>query len=780
MMPRPSSFRPATCVLLLAILAACEPTPQTYDFHGPPADISSLDNRHVSEIGPLDLTDLRFSETGLAEAEPETADIKPLEISSDLQVPGTGPRSCTWPLKFAPPDGSTVAIAGEFTDWADNEIPLVDNDGDGTYELELELAELAPGSYAYKFRTQADNWSLDPNNPLAKWVEGIENSKLVVPDCRLPQLLLADWEALPDQGTITATVDVLDGAGSAGVFPATAALFVNGEQQPASSFDPEQGRFFVTLNGLTKGTKVSLRFAIANEFGVAENLYLPIWLDDDWQWRDAALYFAFTDRFANGTPENDAPAPCTEADSLTNWQGGDFAGITQKIEQGYFDELGINVIWISPVIDNPDGCMGGTIPGITYTAYHGYFPVLIEDTEARFGALAELKQLIRVAHDRGIRVIVDFVANHVHEESPLWTEHQAGGWFHDFNSCEPTWSKPIECWFQPYLPDLDYTNDQVVETLTDNAVFWILETDIDGFRVDAVKHMVHNFMRSLRWKIEQKVITTAAPFFMVGETFMGEWGGGTGEAETVIKEYVNDWELNGQFDFPFYWKILKATGRDEGDFQELAEFLNDSQGYYGQDALMVSFIGNHDVPRFTSHAAGHIDDLWGNGSKEQGLYSPPDQPDEADPYRRTSLAIGLMFALPEIPLLYYGDEIGLVGAGDPDNRRNMLFEGLPERQKEVLEFTRKLGSLRLKLAPLRRGDFQVVLAQPDLLLFTRTYQGQTVAVAANRSADAAQVAAAVPGLSGELLEHISGNPVAAGDELKLELPPFGLAVVAAP
>ncbi|MBM4354255.1 MAG: hypothetical protein FJ109_10750 [Deltaproteobacteria bacterium] len=777
----------AAFVLLLScglLCVGCPQRPGGYDYHGGPAELPRLDT-----VGTWDLPELSGIPDGRPAEEsgrgPDVGgEVGQSEAGSEIVAPDavvlTGKvRNCRVALEFEPPDGGAPAVAGEFTDWVDGELPMSDPDGDGTFELEIDLAGMEPGSYGYKFHTSADGWFLDPANPTSKWVSGVENSKLRVPDCRVPELSLAQLSVDAKGGAVAVSVELLDGVGSQGAKVATARAMLNGKALPSAGFDAQKGRFELVLDGLKTGTKASLIFSIENEFGSAEPLYLPVWLDDEpWEWRDAVIYFAFTDRFANGNPDNDGVESCAVKDGPANWHNGDFEGIRQQIEAGYFDELGVNVLWISPVIDNAGGCFSGHIPGVAYTSYHGYFPLDIEATEEHFGTMEELVALVNAAHERGIRVLFDFVANHVHESSPIYQQHKDDGWFHPFYPCDPNWDKPIECWFMPYLPDLDYTNDKVVEMTVQNALFWIRETGADGFRVDAVKHMVHNFIRSLRHRIEQGVHTETSPFYMVGETFMGEWGGGTGMAETVIKEYVNDWELDGQFDFPLYWKLLRSVGRDEGDFEELASMFEVSLGYWGKDALMVSFIGNHDVPRFVSHAAGQIADQWGNGSKEQGVSAPPPQPADADPYLRLQLAMGLVLTLPEIPMFYYGDEVGLAGAGDPDNRRDMLFEGLTSHQSGVLELSRKLGKLRRQLEPLRRGDFVVRTVGKDHLVFSRSSGGKTVLVAANRAATSAVVPVNLPGVAGtSLADQLGDSKVPlVGGKATLELPGRGLAV----
>jgi glycosidase len=767
--------------------AGCDKTPVDYDYHGGAVDVGDAEAWTVGDnrvVPPVDVN----GQTDVADTTPPPDDVEPADdrgtatdFAKDEKVVVQRVRECTTTLSVKSPDGSPVFVAGEFSDWQTGQLPMEDADGDGTWTLQLDMKPYAPGSYGYKFHTQSDQWFMDPANPMSKWVGGLENSKLVVPDCKLPELKLKDSKADAAAGTLTVTVEVYNPAASAGVLPSTARVLVNGKETDPG-FDGQDAVFHVKLTGLADGTKAALRLSVENEFGPSPELYLPFWVESTpWTWKDATMYFTFTDRFLNGDKSNDGKAACASMD-IINWNGGDFQGIIDKIEGGYFSDLGVDVLWIAPVVDNPDGCFGdAAVQGYSFTAYHGYFPLNLADCENHFGDMDKLRELVNVAHEHGMRVLMDLVANHVAEESDVYKQHKDDGWFSSFYPCKPNWDKPIECWFEAYLPDLDYTNDAVVESMMANAVWWVLETGVDGFRVDAVKHMVHNFARSLRWHIRQRVETTDVPFYMVGETFMGEWGGGTGDAEKVIKEYVNGWELNGQFNFPYYWKVLRAAARDEGDFAELAAFLDASLSYWGPDALMVSFVGNHDVPRILSHAAGQITDMWGNGSKMQGLTAPPQAPGDADPFDRAKLALGLTLALPEIPMIYYGDEVGLPGAGDPDNRRNMQWEGLSGNQQAVLDFVKKAGSARRARPELRRGSYKTLLAEKDAFAFLRTYEGSSVLVVANRSSGAKTVSVTVPELDGKKLSDELGGKGAAvsGGKASVDLPPRGVAVLVA-
>lgn len=777
----------ALFVLLSASwLMRCGSQPEEYDYHGSSPDLNELNAwpDADSQVQPLDLqTRETLPEDRVDETGPEDGalpDLVAIDYGEDSQAELLQTRDCSVTLSTPSPDGTAVFLAGDFTNWQNAQLPLTD-DGSGTWVLELALADVSAGSHPYKFHTAGDSWFLDASNPQTYTTsDGYENSKLSVPDCRLPLIRLKERQMTTTSVHVVA--EVLAGIEDQSILPSTAEVVVNGASRKNVDFDPSTGLFDVSLSDLPEGSKVSLLFTIANSAGTSEPLLVSLWLDDgSWTWQDATIYFAFTDRFANGDPDNDASSNCPDSASLTDWLGGDFSGIRQKIESGYFTDLGVNVLWISPVVDNPSACFAGTVSGTLYTSYHGYFPSDNFATEEHFGSMDELVAMVNAAHDRGIRVIVDFVANHVSNDNPIWTQHSGDDWFHNYTPCKPAWDKPIECWFEEYLPDFNYTNDAPVEWMTDNALYWIRATGIDGFRVDAVKHMRHSFLRSLRWKIATQVEANSnLDFYMVGETFTGEWNDGTPTSQAIIKEYVTPDELSGQFDFPFYWKILRAVGRAEGTLSELAQFVGDAEAYWGS-APMSSFIGNHDVPRFTSHAAGQISDLWGNGSQEQGLTNPPSQPLDELPYLKTRLALGTMLTLPEIPTIYYGDEIGLAGAGDPDNRRMMVFDGLSEFQSAVLSFVQTAAAARKALPALRRGTFGLISATEDFLVFSRTAAGETVVVMVNRSSESRQ--ATVTGVFGDgtaLKNYMTLQSVGsvAGNSLQVDIAPWGLVILA--
>ena len=486
-------------------------------------------------------------------------------------------------------------------------------------------------------------------------------------------------------------------------------------------------------------------------------------------WRDAVMYFVMIDRFNNGDPGNDAPVAGVEQPG--NYLGGDFAGVTQKIDSGYFASLGINTLWITSPLDNADNSNPGS-DGHAYSGYHGYWPKDLTQSESKLGTEAELKHLVDTAHAHGIQVLIDYVMNHVHSDSPVYQQHHDWFWPNDNGAggncvCGSgcSWDTDrLKCWFDNFLPDFNFTNPDARRYSVENAVSWAKRIGIDGFRLDAVKHIETSWLTDLRARIQAEVAWDQK-FYMVGETFDGDRG--------LIKSYVNpDTMLDGQFDFPLRGSVLSNILRRDGSMTDLAGFLTSNDGFYGTGSVMSTFLGNHDVPR----TIGIADDspmfgAW-DGGKDRAWTNRPNAPSNRAPYERLTVAYTLLFGLPGIPMLYYGDEIGMPGAGDPDNRRFMQWSGYTADQTFLRDRIAGLAKARAAHASLRRGTRQQLGVSTDALVYKMTSPGDTVYVVLNRG-DGAQGAVGLP--SGDYTDAVTGETVHA----PLTLPPrTGLLLVA--
>jgi glycosidase len=683
---------------------------------------------------------------------------------------------------FQAPTGATsVALAGTMNAWQLDQAPaLLDGDGDGVFELKTTLL---PGSYAYKFVVDGQQWVADPSNPLsADDGFGGKNSVLIVPACEGP-LHLTEASVDSAKGTLTASFVVTQAPVALGDLVVT----VDDQPAPAGALSWQQpgATLLLALSGLAPGVH-DVRVGCGPHQRL---LKAPVQVPTDW--RDLILYFAMTDRFLNGDPGNDAPHAGLPA--ATNWHGGDFAGLKQKVEDGYFTALGVGAIWISWPAAQPSAAEPGGRPDAEgcgldpkkiaytptqYSGYHGYWPVATQQVEPRFGSLAELRALVRAAHAKGIRVLLDLTANHVHIEAPWFQQHKDDGWFHlPAEVCaEIGWeSKPVSCWFTNYLADFNH-NGPARYALLEAAVWWVKETGADGFRVDAVKHVEMGFVEDLRRRVGEEFEATGFPFWLVGETFTGDAG--------AIKAYVSPTRLHGQFDFSGNYAMLETFAKQWKGLDGLDAAWRGAFATYGEGALMSTFLGNHDIARFLSVASGQLGcGVWDIVSDQAaGWKSPPAAPKEAEPYERLRLAFAWLYAAPGVPLIYYGDEVGMPGGGDPDNRRPMRFgAALSPHEQATLQALQQLGQARAAHPALRRGSWPEPLwKESDLLAFHRVLGDDRVLVLLHRGGTAKSGTLDVSAVGfpegAALVDAIAGAPFGGsgkveGGKLSFSLPP---------
>lgn len=485
-------------------------------------------------------------------------------------------------------------------------------------------------------------------------------------------------------------------------------------------------------------------------------------LDD---WRDEVMYFVFVDRFFDGNPANNGGAtPGVEPPA--DWKGGDWAGVKQKIQDGYFTDLGVTLLWLTVPMDNTSQAGKGTGgDDHNYTGYHGYWPSNLDKPEEHFGTLAELKDVVDTAHAAGIKVILDYAMNHVHASSPAYQQHPE--WFWKLSDCgvcgspQCPWDGPSgkKCWFTDYLPDFNFTSDAARSFSVQNAVWWVQQTGVDGFRLDAVKHIENSWMWDLRDALSTQVESvTGKHFYTVGETF-------SYSQNDILKDPVTGnlfvdpaKALTGQFDFPIRLQVTEKVLRREGSMADLDGFLDGNDGYYGA-GVMSTFIGNHDLPRVI-HQAEDVP-KWGvhDNDKNVGWYSPPGLPSGMSAFERLANGFTVLFTTRGIPLIYYGDEVGLPGAADPDNRRFMQWSGYSAGQLYLRDHLKKLGAIRASHPALSKGDRQKLSVSTDTYAYRMSDGSDTVYVALNRSDSAKDI----PGLpTGTLQDLLTGATVNGG------------------
>lgn len=440
-------------------------------------------------------------------------------------------------------------------------------------------------------------------------------------------------------------------------------------------------------------------------------------------WHTMIMYFLMVDRFKNGNPENDWACEDAGIRPKANHYGGDFAGIESSLD--YIADLGANTIWVSPITPNPDGAWGywsdpNTEVTSKFSSYHGYWPIASTGTDRRFGSIEEFNALVDAIHDRGQNILVDYVANHVHEEHPVYQEHPdwvTNLYLPDGSLNTQLWDEQrLTTWFDTFMPTLDLERPEVYQTMTDSAVWWIKNTDIDGFRHDATKHIPEVFWRTLTQKVRAE---QHQPMFQIGETY---------GAPELIRSYLSNGMLDAQFDFNLYDALVAAFTADTANLSALIAIANQSLDTYGAHHLMGNITGNQDRPRFTSLADGAL-----NPSEDTKFagWTREIQHVENIGYRKMSWLMAFLMSSPGIPCIYYGDEIADVGGNDPDNRRMMRFSGWNEQEKWMHQWTKNWIALRKGRMSMIYGQTSYEELAPGLLAIHRNYLNENTWVLVN-------------------------------------------------
>ena len=270
------------------------------------------------------------------------------------------------------------------------------------------------------------------------------------------------------------------------------------------------------------------------------------------------------------------------------------------------------------------------------------------------------------------------------------------------------------------MPTLDLRRQEIVDPMTDSALVWVTEYAFDGFRHDATKHISERYWRTLTSKIKRAL--PERRIYQIGETY---------GSPDLIASYLGSGMLDAQFDFNVYDAAVSAfSGAEEvGPASgRLAEKLQQSLQFYGHHNLMGYISGNQDRSRFISIASGDVS--LGEDQKLAGWTRDIPVPGEKA-YQRLALLHAFNFAVPGIPVVYYGDEYGLHGGGDPDNRKMMRFDGYTDLEQALVQDVQKLTEIRGGKMALLYGATQIEATEEGVLIIRRSYFDQEVLILIN-------------------------------------------------
>ncbi|RLA58825.1 MAG: alpha-amlyase, partial [Epsilonproteobacteria bacterium] len=650
-------------------------------------------------------------------------------------IPVKRSKKTAYPYEFDP-HGKTynkVELKGEFNAWNPANSPL-------TFDGNIWRGTLmiAPGVYQYLVVADGQEM-LDENNP-EKQDNGIGgfNSLLQIPGVdpqKLPFIIPQDFKKGKVEINTTHDPKRVLAFWQNRLLSGNAMRFKKGEISIALPFEAD------TMH------RSYLRVWVYNDEGLSNDVFIP--LENGKPLIEAAqiertdknalmMYFMMVDRFADGDPENNFPVNDPEINPKANYYGGDMQGVLDNLNNGYFDSLGINTVWLSPITLNPEGAYGLYPDPLTkFSGYHGYWPIRSTVVDYRYGTMELLKEIVATAHQHDMNVLLDYVANHVHQEHPIYKEHPdwvTNLYLPDGSLNTERWDDHrLTTWFDVFLPTLDLSRPEVVEPMTDSALFWLQEAGIDGFRHDATKHVPEIFWETLTRKIKTEVIIPEnRSVYQIGETY-GSMG--------LINSYIGTGKLDGQFDFNVYDDAVATFARQDISFDLIQGRLEASLEVYGHHNLMGYITGNQDRSRFISYASGDVS--FDEDAKLAGWTRDIEISDSTS-YDKLGSLIAFITTIPGVPVIYYGDEYGVPGGNDPDNRRMMKFTHLDRREEVLRNTVSKLFKTRKKYPTLIYGETRFLLTEQDQWAYVRSWFGQHAVVVFNKSDQGSMVNIILP------------------------------------
>lgn len=439
----------------------------------------------------------------------------------------------------------------------------------------------------------------------------------------------------------------------------------------------------------------------------------------DFDWDEAVVYFMMTDRFFDGNESNNtASGADTYGDNPGLYHGGDFAGVTAKLD--YLQDLGVNTIWITPIVENIKG-VAVTDEGskdVPYNAaYHGYWASDFTKLNPTLGTTEEFETMISEAHSRGMRIMVDIVVNH----AGYGTESTFADMLRDKSVSEGD----IKSW-QSGLPDFATENADVRAKLVEWQTSWMKDYGVDYFRVDTVKHV-----DSTTWAALKNSTTEVNPSFkMIGEYY--------GAGYAANGNTLGSGQMDADLDFDFN---DQATSFVSGNISSVEKFLSARNSALNNTYMTGQFLSSHDEDGFKA-------------ALMKGKEYTEDEATSA-----ALVAATLQLTAKGIPVIYYGEEVGLSGLNNypyQTNRYDMDFS-LATEDNVTYQHYKNLLSIRNAYTDVFTRGSRTVVASSDeegYDVVSRSYGGTTLYVGMNIKDAAKEVKVPVNANAGDTVKNL--------------------------
>ena len=442
------------------------------------------------------------------------------------------------------------------------------------------------------------------------------------------------------------------------------------------------------------------------------------------------LYMLMPDRFANGNPKNDAFK--TMQDKLCDRRepslrhGGDLEGIRRHL--GYFNELGVTALWLTPVLENDRPADEGK-----YSTYHGYATTDYYRVDPRFGTNEDYRQLVDEAHQRGLKVVMDMIFNHCGDFHPWNKDVPSADWFNhpgyglqtsykltpvfDPYASQVDKDETMGGWFVSSMPDLNQRNPHVMKYLIQNSMWWIETVGIDGIRMDTYPYADREGMARWMEALDREYpnFNTVGEIWVTEPAYTAAWQKGSrlSDSNSYLKTVM---------DFALYDRLNQAKNEETDDWWKGLNRICNVLCYdyvYANPRSVMAFIDNHDTDRFL-----------GNGKDTTALKQ----------------ALALLLTINRIPQLYYGTEILMNGTketsdgnvrkdfpgGFPGDARDCFTPaGRTREEQSMFAWLSRLLHWRQGNAVITEGTQTQFIPWKGVYVIARRHAGRTVLTVLN-------------------------------------------------
>lgn len=627
---------------------------------------------------------------------------------------------------------------------------------DMTYEQQnerfvVEVSSIPNGVTTYTYLVTRDGVTTEVADPY-NTVDGVSSidfrqADLVVTGDVVPQVITST-----DQAVLNLSIEGLtEGLTISSIVVDDSALGGTG----ALPIDPAVSKITLSVKDtISTGVKelpIVVKDSYGNSYSSSVEVEVAQSPGEALEWDESVIYFMLTDRFFDGDSSNNDPYDIQyDSSKRGTYQGGDLKGITEKLD--YLDDLGVNTVWISPIVDNVKYDVRLGEDGEPYYGYHGYWANDFSKLNPHFGTMEELHELIDELHARDMKLMVDVVLNH----SGYGLKDV------DANLSNPPAGYPTEEDRAPFrdllrqgstvgtdevvgelagLPDFKTEDPAVRQQIIDWQTQWLdMATTpngntIDAFRVDTVKHVEDATWTALKAELTEK----KPDFKLIGEA----WGASASNS----LGYLQSGMMDSLLDFEF-----KSIARSlvDGNIKVANDSLQARHDKLSNTATLGQFLGSHDEDGFLHNVGG-----------DKG---------------KLKVAASLQATAKGQPVIYYGEELGQSGANNYpyyDNRYNLAWDQV-EGNDVLAHYTKLLNFRADHSAAFAKGERKTLTSsdEDNLLFFEHSYQNDAVYVGLNVATESQQVTIQTDQPNGQLTEHYSGKTIT--------LDETGKAVVAIP